>query len=109
MALRVGVSLPRSNDVRQKGQECVSKNGRRLGLVGVEKFNSKSEEVMKFKGGAHADCWGNKNTGSSLLVSGLNQQAGSFYGPIDRAVSFSRLNGLELLGPRFGSIRSPKA
>ena len=55
-ALRVGVSLPRSNDVGQKGQECVSKNGRRLGLVGAENFNSKSEEVMKFKGGAHADC-----------------------------------------------------
>ena len=71
-ALRVGVSLPRSNDVEQKGQDCVSKNGRRLGLVGAKKFNSKSEEVMKFKGGAHADCWGNKTAGSSLLVSGLN-------------------------------------
>ena len=107
--LRVGVSLPRSNDVGQKGQECVSKNGRPLGLVGVEKFNSKSKEVMKFKGGAHADCWGNKNAGSSFLVSGLNQQAGSFYGLIGRAVSFSGLNGLELLRPKSGSIRSPKA
>ena len=104
-ALRVGVSLPRSNDVGQKGQECVLKNGRRLGLVGAEKFNSKSEEVMKFKGGAHANCWGNKNVGSSLLVSELNQQAGS----LDRDISFSRLNGLELLGPKSGSIRSPKA
>ena len=87
----------------------MSKNGRHLGLVEAEKFNSKLEEVMKFKGGAHADCWGNKNAGSSLLVSGLNQQAGSFYGPIDRAVGFSGLNGLELLGPKSGSIRSPKA
>ena len=107
--LRVGVSLPRSKDVGQKGQECVSKNGRHFGLVGAEKFNSKLEEVMEFKGGAHADCWGNKNAGSSLLVSGLNQQAGSFYSPIDRAVSFSGMNGLEHLRPKSGSIRSPRA
>ena len=73
VALRVGVSLPRSNDVGKKGQDCVSKNGRRLGLIGAKKFNSKSKEVMKFKGGVHADCWGNKNVGSSLLVRGLNQ------------------------------------
>ena len=64
---------------------------------------------MKFKGGAYADCWGNKNAGSSLLVSGLNQQAGSFYGLIDRAVSFFGLNELEHLGPKSGSIRSPRA
>ena len=43
------------------------------------------------------------------MVSGLNQQASSFYGPIDKAVSFSGLNGLERLGPKSGSIRSPKA
>ena len=87
----------------------MSKNRRRLGLIGAKKFNSKSEEVMKFKGGVHADCWGNKNAGSSLLVSGLNQQAGSFYGPIDKAVGFSGLNGLKRLGSKYGSIRSPKA
>ena len=87
---------------------CVKK-WETFGSCQAEKFNSKSEEVMKCKGGAHADCWGNKNAGSSLLVSGLNQQAGSFYGPIDRAASFSGLNGLELLGSKSGSIRSPKA
>ena len=70
--VRVGVSLLRSNDVGQKGQEFVSKIRRRIGLVGAEKFNSKLEEEIKFKGGAHTVCWESENVGSSLSVSGLN-------------------------------------
>ena len=98
-ALHVGVSHPRSNDGGQKGQENVSKNGRRKGLVGVEIFKSKSEDERKFKGGIHTSCWGSKVVGSNPSECGLDQQASSTNGTSNGDVSFSRLNGPKQLRP----------
>ena len=50
-AWSVGVSLPRSNDVGQKGQENVSKKGRHKGLLMAESCKSKSDD-KKVKGGS---------------------------------------------------------
>ena len=83
--------------------------GRRLGLVGAEKVNSESVQLMKLKGGAHVDCWGNKKVGFSRLGGGLIQQASSSYGPFVRARTLPGLNEFDFLGPRPGTSRSPKA
>ena len=98
VALRVGLSHPRSNDVGQKGQENVSKKGRHKGLVGAESFKSKSENDRKFKGRFHTSCWGSKVTGSSPPGSGLDQQACPFSGPSYGIVTFAGLNGKSSLG-----------
>ena len=64
---------------------------------------------MKLIGGAHVDYWGNKRVGFSRLGGGLIQQAGSSFGPFVRACTLPGLNGIDLLGPRPDSSRSPKA
>ena len=107
--MRVGVPRPSSNDDGQKEQDCGSKIGRCSGLVGVEKVNSESVELMKLRRGAHADYWGNKKARYSRLGAGLIQQAGSSFGPIVRACTLPGLNGLDLLRPRPDASRSPKA
>ena len=71
VAMRVGVPRPSSNDDGQKEQDCGANMGRRSGLVGAEKVNSELVQLMKLRGGAHADCWGNKKAGLSLLGGGL--------------------------------------
>ena len=108
-AMRVGIYHPSSNDDRQKGKERGSRIGRRTGLVEAENVNSESVQLMKLRGGAYAVNWENKKAGSRHLGCGLIQQAGSSYGPIDRAGIPFRLNGFHLLWPKPYSIRRPKA
>ena len=108
-AMRVGVPRPSSTDDWRKGQDCGAKMGRRSGLVGAEKVNSESVQLMKLRGGAHADCWGNKKVGFSRLGGGLIQQVGSSCGPFVRARTLPGLNGYDFLGPRPGTSRSLKA
>ena len=59
----MGVPHPSSNDDGHKEQDCGTKMGRRSSLVGAEKVNSESVELIKLRGGAHDDCWGNKKAG----------------------------------------------
>ena len=107
--MRVGLPRPSSNDEGQKEQDCGTNMGKRLGLVGVEKVNSEPVVLMKLRGGAHADCWGNKKAGYCRLGGGLIQQAGSSVGPNVRTRTLFGLNGIEILGPRLDTSRSPNA
>ena len=107
--MRVGVPCPSSNDDGQKEQDCGAKMGRRSGLVGAEKVNSELVQLMKLRGGAYADSWGNKKVGFSRLGGGLIQQAGSSLSPFVTACTLPGLNGIDLLGPRPDTSRSPNA
>ena len=64
---------------------------------------------MKLRGGAYAECRGNKKAGYCRLGGGLIQQVRSSVGPNVRSRTLPGLNGIEILGPRPDISRSLNA
>ena len=106
---RVGLPCPSSNDEGQREQDCGTKMGKCSGLVGADKVNLVSGVLMKLRGGAYAEGWGNKKAGYCRLGDGPIQQAGPSVGPNVRACTLPGLNGIEIPGLRPDISRSPNA